>query len=165
MAISNSFYSEIFEKENYCSKLAEKKLLNIYYLDGKTGLKGFYENKKIQLEEEYMKTNNKLQQQFLLIINNIIDEIDKLVNEYKKGNSVDLGSLVNSFLSNQMNGNNNENNFEVNQTPILSQENKQNKNDQIKERIINSLRDMYSSQYNEDYIYDDFDQEVTGKSK
>ena len=46
MALNNNFYGEIFEKEFYCSQLAERNLLNIYYLDGKNGLKEFYENKK-----------------------------------------------------------------------------------------------------------------------
>jgi len=164
MALNNNFYSEIFEKELYWTKLAEKNLLNIYSLDGKNGLKGFYENKKAQLEIEYNQSNNELQKQFLNIITNIIDQINLLVDDYRKGKNVDVKSLTKNFLSQQMN--NNCDKVKQDSKEVLSGKNTlktisdDNQSSQVRERVLNNLRDMYSSQKNEDDLYDDYEEEV-----
>ena len=50
MALSSNFYKELFKKEKYWTELAQKGLLNIYYLDGKDGIKEFV-NYKLSEEE------------------------------------------------------------------------------------------------------------------
>ena len=155
MALNNNFYSEIFEKELYWTELAKKNLLNIYYLNGKNGLKEFYEKKRIELSKEYQLTNNPIQAQFLEIINNIINKIETLSIDYRNGKNININSLVNIFLSSQMNNNslNEEYRQEENNKPCEN-------NLPAKKRILENLKNMYMSSNNsenENYLYDDFD--------
>lgn len=154
MALNNNFYKEIFEKEQYWIELANKNLLNIYYLNGKNGIKEFYLTKKRELELEYKLTNNDIIKQFLEIINNIINEIEYLTNEYRSGELIDMNSLVNLFLYNQMNNNVNENK----KTDDINRL-------QRERQILQSLRKKYKNpidEYAEDYLYEEPDYKVKG---
>lgn len=149
MALNNNFYNEIFENEKYWIELANKKLLNIYYLNGKNGLKEFYVNKKKELELEYKLTNNDIIKQFLDIINSIIREMEYLTDEYRKGELIDMNSLVNLFLYNQMNNNVNENKKSKDIVRL-----------QMERQILQSLRKKYRNQvdeYDTDYLYEEPD--------
>lgn len=105
MALSNNFYEEIFNKEKYWMALAKQHFLNIYYLNGKDGLRQFYESKKIELENECSVSNNIIIKNFLEVVNNIILKIDELTKNYKEGKVIDINSLIPLFLYNQMNNN------------------------------------------------------------
>jgi len=149
MALNNNFYDEIFEKEKYWIELASKNLLNIYYLNGRNGIKEFYLNKKKELSLEYKLTNNEIMGKFLEIINNILSHIDYLTDEYRNGELININSLVNLFLYNQMNNNVNENK-KSNEIIRL----------QMERQILQNLRKKYRNQNDEyatDYLYEEPD--------
>lgn len=146
MALDNNFYTEIFEKEIYWTDLVDKNLLNVYYLNGKNGLKDFYIKKLEKLKYEYSLTNNEMLKKILDIINNIINEIDDITIRYKRGNKININSLPKLFLVNKMN----------NKVDVI------NDNDidrlQIKKQVLKNIRNFYSNsnrQVNDDYLYDD----------
>lgn len=121
MALSNNFYEDIFNKEKYWMTLAKQQFLNIYYLNGKDGLKQFYEKKRIELENECKISNNVIIKNFLEVINNIIFKIEKLTKDYKEGKTIDINSLIPLFLYNQMN-NNIEQNFKKEELELIRQQ-------------------------------------------
>lgn len=154
MALNNNFYNEIFEKEKYWIELASKNLLNIYYLNGKNGIKGFYLNKKMELELEYKLDRNDIIGKILDIINGIIGEIEYLTDEYRNGELIDINSLVNLFLYNQMNNNVKDNTKVADIKKIQKQR-----------EILQSLRRIYrpgDDDYDSDYLYDEPDYKVKG---
>lgn len=149
MALNNNFYDEIFEKEKYWIELASKNLLNIYYLNGKNGIKEFYLNKQKELSLEYRLTKNEIMGKFLQIINNILSHIDYLTDEYRNGELIDMNSLVNLFLYNQMNNN-------VNETKKSNEIIRL----QMEKQILQNLRKKYRNQNDEyatDYLYEEPD--------
>lgn len=99
MELDVSFYEEIFKKELYWSDLASKNLLNIYYINGVDGLKDFYLSKLDILNN----INNKPKiNMFINIINEILDEINSLTDEYDSGKNININKLVDLFIINQI---------------------------------------------------------------
>ena len=160
MALSSNFYKELFKKEKYWTELAQKGLLNIYYLDGKDGIKKFYEIKKAELEEELSLNQNPILSNFLSIINDILAKIDKMSSDYRNGKEVDILSLTTMFLANQMDnslGLSNEEESSMTTFDLLN----------LRKQVLNSIRDVYANKEKpcED-PYDDFefpDDEVVRK--
>lgn len=152
MALNNNFYNEIFENEKYWTELASKKLLNIYYFNGKNGIREFYIKKRLELDKEYQVTQNPIQGQFLNNIINIIKKIETLTREYREGKNININSLVDLFLYNQMN-----NNLTNDSGQKISQ-NSNNDSIAMKKRILENLKNMYiSSNDLSNDVYDDFD--------
>lgn len=143
MALSNNFYNDIFEKEKYWMELINHGLLNIYYLNGEGGIKEFYLNKMEKLEYEYESTGNQIIKNFLELINNIINQIDYLTNEYRQGELIDMKSLSTLFLHNQINNNVNDNKNSHDIEKI-----------RLQKQVLQSLRKVYN---NPESISDDYD--------
>lgn len=105
MALKRDFYEEIFKKEIYWTELAPKNLINIYYINGRDGIKDFYKQKREELQKEYQINQSEVLKLFLNMINEIILEIDSLTKNYENGITIDITALINLFLINQMNNN------------------------------------------------------------
>lgn len=149
MALSNNFYDDIFNKEKYWSQLINQGLLNIYYLNGKGGIKEFYLDKKKKLEYEYELAGNQIIKNFLELINNIINQIDYLTNEYRHGKLIDMSSLLNLFLHNQMNNN-------ISEKKSISDTEKL----RIQKQVLQSLKKTHDkplSTNDYDYLYEEPD--------
>lgn len=102
MFVDVSFYTDIFEKELYWISLANKNLLNIYYINGEDGLKDFYINKLNLLEA----ITNKPRILFIKeIIKEILEEIDNITSIYNSGSDIDIKKLTDLFLVNQLTNN------------------------------------------------------------
>ena len=65
MALAKNFYKEIFEQEQKWTDLINLNLLNSVYCN--LTLKPFYIQKRMELKEEYAKTNNEIIKQIILI--------------------------------------------------------------------------------------------------
>lgn len=154
MALRDDFYNDIYIREKKCIELIDRNLLNIYYLNGKNGLREFYQLKRQELEEEYKISNNQIIKNIINIINNIIDEIDYLTISYKNGELVDMRSLNSLFLYNLMNNKNNKpNNIEYLQ---------------VQRKKLEDLRKIYRNSidsYDKDYLYDEPDYEPKDYNK
>ena len=99
MSFGIEFYDDIFEKETYWTELASKNLLNIYYINGTDGLKDFYLKKLSILSE----VNNKPKIKFIIeMIEDILKEIDKLTYTYNEGEDINIDSLIDLFIINQL---------------------------------------------------------------
>ncbi len=145
MTLNDSFFNEILEKEKYWMELADKKLLNVYYLNGKGGIKDFYLDRIEKIEQ--MPDDNKT---ILNSINNIISKIDSLTLDYRRGNPIDLNSLIILFLSNQVNK-------QVEEDKKMSDVEKL----QIQKQVLQSLSRSYKNneldKYADDYLYEEPD--------
>lgn len=146
MALNNNFYNDIFEKEKYWTELANKNLLNIYYLNGKDGLKEFYLIKKEELEYEYNLTNNDIIGRFLNIVNEILTQIELMTKEYREGKKINMDLLSKTFLVNQMNNN------------VDSVKSKELTELQIKKQLLQDLKGEIKD-FDDSYLYDDFPEE------
>lgn len=150
MALSNNFYSEIFDKENYWTELIDKKLMNIYYLNKSDGPLTFYQNKKNQLKIEYDESRNEIIKNFLLTIDNIINEINILINTYRTGKQVDFNNLKTMFIVNQMNNKSDDKSNDINLT---------------RQKVLDSLNQSIKKEQEENnsYMFDDFFDETRKK--
>lgn len=150
MALNNNFYSEIFDKENYWTELIDKKLMNIYYLNKSDGPLTFYQNKKNQLKIEYDESRNEIIKNFLLSIDNIINKINTLTNDYRTGKQIDFNELKTMFIVNQMNNKSDDKNNDINLT---------------RQKVLDSLNQSIKkeSQENNPYMFDDFFDETRKK--
>lgn len=137
MALNNNFYREIFEKEEYWIKLINMNLLNAYYL---SELKDFYSKKQSELLQEQGIMNNEFLKNILNMINKALYDIEVIMNENKKGNKVSIASLQNSFLINKMNNNV--------------------KEDNISEIRIETNTSSVQPVLEDEYLCDEFDEEV-----
>ena len=141
MALTRSFYEDIFEKEEMWIKNLEKNLLNIYYLPE---LKKFYINTKERFKYEYELTNNAIMVIFLNSIENLINKIDYLIKEYEEDKVIDLNELKSLFFINILNNNiesltySNLNRIEDEKTQLYA----------LRGKVIN--------ENTEDYLEDDF---------
>lgn len=153
MALKENFYTEIFEKEKYWLQLANNKLLNIYYINGKNGIRDFYFNAKGELEQEYQQNGNQIIKGILDSINKIIEKIDFITLEHTKGKDIDSNSIVNLFLSNQMN-NNLTSNKNTDKISHLKSQIDLLKNMKYSTEILNESKNI-----DDDYLYDDFPEE------
>ncbi len=151
MALKNDFYSEVFTNEQKWIELINAKLLNSVYC--KLTLKPFYIEKKKQLEQEYNLKNNKIIEQVIPILEVIINKIDLLEEAYNNGENVDINSLIPLFLSVQMN-----NMLPKKENDIITPYDRLDIKRQVLENQINNYERNES--YSEDYIYDDFPEEV-----
>jgi len=141
MALTRSFYEDIFEKEEMWIKNLEKNLLNIYYLPE---LKKFYINTKERFKYEFELTNNDTMLMFLNSIDNLINKIDYLLKEYEEDRVTDLNELKSLFFINILN-----NNIE---SPVYTNFSRiENEKSQLY-----ALRDKVVNENSEDYLEDDF---------
>lgn len=141
MALRNDFYMEIFANEKRWVGLINKNLLNSIYCN--LVLKPFYQEKKKELGQEYSLTGNKIIEQIIIIIENIIKQIEIFNTQYNESEEINISLILPLFLTNQMNNTNN---------------------------LENSMFSIDSKQSNkpltvlksdtEDYLYDDFPEEV-----
>lgn len=99
MVLDVSFYNNIFDKELYWTELANKNLLNIYYINGVDGLKDFYLEKLDILNSIKDKPKLKI---FIDMINDILDEINNLTKDNNEGKDINVKKLVNLFIINQI---------------------------------------------------------------
>ena len=141
MALRNNFYAEIFTNEERWIQLIQENLLNSIYC--KLVLKPFYEEKKKELEQEYNITGNKIIEQIILIIENIINQIDLFNSQYNKGEKANMNFILPLFLTNQMNNTN------ILEKSVFSTENK----------VFSKPLTVVKSD-TEDYLYDDFPGEI-----
>lgn len=151
MALKSDFYSEIFEKEQKWIELINLKFLNSVYC--KLTLKPFYMAKKNELEQEYNLTGNKIIEQVIPILGEIINKINLLEEAYNNGEDVDINSLMPLFLSVQMN-----NVLPKKENNLITQSDKLEIRKQVLENQVMSY-DRNSLNI-EDYVYDDFPEEV-----
>lgn len=152
MALSSNFYKELFKKEKYWTELAQKGLLNIYYLDGKDGIKEFYEMKKSELKEELSLNKNPILSNFLSIINDILAKIDQMSSDHRNGKEVDILSLTTLFLANQMDNSlvlSNDKESTMDKIDLLN----------LRKQVLNSIKDVYANQEKtcDDSYLDDFE--------
>ena len=99
MYVDYNFYTDIFEKELYWSDLANKNLLNVYYINGTDGLKDFYTKK---LEVLTQVTDRPRINIFIEMINEILKEIEILTETYNSGKDIDINNLSDLFIINQI---------------------------------------------------------------
>lgn len=154
MALNNDFYSEIFTNEQKWIELINSKLLNIIYCN--LALKPFYLEKKSVLEQEYNLTNNKIIGQILSVLDNIINKIESLDEAYKNNQNTDIKELIPLFLATQMN---NIYQKQDNNTITVS-DRLQIKKQVLENEVMNYDRTILD---NEDYVYDDFPEEIKTK--
>ena len=110
MNLNDDFCKEIFKREKEWINLANKNLLNVYYINGRNGLREFYESKKIELQENYSATS-KLVKTITDMINNILLKIDVVTNEHKDGKRIDMKCITDLFLLYQLNDNKEDNRY------------------------------------------------------
>lgn len=157
MALAKNFYNEIFEKEQQWIEYIEKNLLNCIYCN--LTLKPFYETKRKTLEEEYDLTKNDIIEQIIIKINDLINTLSYLNYQYLNHQTPNLKSLLPLFLINQMNN-------------VVQKDNKdtENRNESI-DKLKKEKKDLQDQINNyarnfvevEDYVYDDFPEEVAIK--
>jgi len=102
MALNKNFYKTICYKEQNWINMLDRNLLNIYYLPE---LRQFYFEKQEQLNYEVNLTGNEFLKNILLSINQIIEKIDYLMNQDKKGNHVNIKELRDLFFINKLTNN------------------------------------------------------------
>lgn len=137
MALKNDFYDEIYREEKNWIEMLDAKLLNVYYL---SELKKFYYERQIIVSYEYNLTLNPVMKSIWMVLDNIVQKLEFIESEYKKGKRVDIYELKNYFLINRLN-----NNIDI--PPELRKESKKN---------IYELRNKIIQQNSEDYMDDDF---------
>ena len=96
MYLSDDFCKQIFENEKKWIDLASRKLLNIYYLNGKDGMKDFYTSKKKELEKN--SSNSKMAKKLVGMLDDVLNKIESITESYKSGNEININELVNLFL-------------------------------------------------------------------
>lgn len=148
MALKKDFYIEIFEKEQKWIELINTKLLNAIYC--KFSLQPFYIAKKKELEQEYILTHNEIMGNVIGTLNLIISQLEVLYEQFRTGNTVDMSSLMPLFLITKMS-----NSYKVENTNEMSQL-------QIKKQMLEQeIRNVQQGNFTEeDYVYDDFPEEV-----
>lgn len=153
MALQQNFYTEIFEKEQNWIELIKSKLLNSVYC--KYTLQTFYLEKKRDLEQEYLLTQNEIVGKIIIIIDSIIEQIELFIEQFNAGQPTDISSLLPLFLTTQMS---NSLEKEDNKSPIRQEINGL----QIKKQLLESQVRNFdrTGSNNEDYVYDDFPEEV-----
>ena len=156
MALRQDFYTEIFEQEKKWIELINSKLLNSIYC--KYMLQPFYLEKKRDLEQEYFVTQNEIIGKIIGIVNSIIEQIELFNTQFKAGERIDISTLLPLFLTTQMSNspkkeeNNNQIRQEINGL-------------QIKKQLLESQIKYFDkgTSTDEDYVYDDFPEEVKVK--
>ena len=152
--IKREFYNEIFEKEKEWEQRIDKKLLNIVYCN--LSLKPFYQEKKQILEDEIKFGGNQIINQIIQIMENIIQHIDILNEQYRNSNPLDVETLLPLFLTSQMN------NFGYEKK--MTSNNKKSELDRLrlKKQIMNQIIYNSSNKNSEepDYVYEDFPEEM-----
>lgn len=142
MNLNDDFCKEIFKREKEWINLANKNLLNIYYMNGRNGLREFYESKKLELQENYS-SNSKLVKTITGMINNILLKIDYVTNEHKDGKRVDVKCITDLFLLYQLNDNKEDNRYNL---------------VELQAKALEKLEGNFilpREEYDDDYLYDD----------
>lgn len=139
MALTNSFYEEIYNEEKNWMELLDSNLLNVYYL---SELRKFYYEKQIVVSYEYKLTLNPIMKSIWIVLNTMVEKLDFIESEYKKGKRVNINDLKNYFLINRL-----KNNIDI--PPELMKDNENKKN-------IYELRNKVVNEDLEDYTDDDF---------
>lgn len=139
MALKSNFYDEIYKEETNWIEMLDSKLLNVYYL---SELRKFYYERQVIVSYEYKLTLNPIMKSIWTVLNNMVEKLDFIENEYKNGKRININELKNYFLINKLN-----NNIDV---PLeLRKENGNKKN-------IYELRNKVVNENLEDYVDDDF---------
>lgn len=142
MNLNDDFCKEIFKREKEWINLANKNLLNVYYINGRNGLREFYESKKIELQENYSATS-KLVKTMTDMINNILLKIDFVTNEHKDGKRIDMKCITDLFLLYQLNDNKEDNRYNL---------------VELQAKALEKLEGNFilpREEYDDDYLYDD----------
>ena len=139
MALKNNFYDEIYKEEINWIEMLDAKLLNVYYL---SELRKFYYERQIIISSEYNLTLNPIMKSIWTVLNNMVEKLDFIESEYKKGKRININELKNYFLINRLN-----NNIDI--PPELRKHNENKRN-------IYELRNKIVSEDLEDYTDDDF---------
>lgn len=137
----NDFCKEILEREKEWIDLSDRNLLNIYYMNGKDGLKEFYSSKKDELQKN--SSNSKVANQLVNMIDNILNKIDYITQNYRNGNKININELVNLFLIYVLSGD------EKNKTSDLNV---------LTNKALESLEGnsiLPKEEFDDDYLYDD----------
>ena len=141
MALKNNFYDEIYDEERNWIDMIDSNLLNVYYL---LELRKFYYERQVIISDEYKLTLNPFMKSIWSILNNIVEKLDFIESEYKKGKRVNISELKKFFVINIINNN----------IPVV---NKKNVNQiQQDKKSLYDLRKQVIGEMNEDYIDDDF---------
>lgn len=156
MALKPDFYSEIFEQEKKWIDLIDSRLLNSIYC--KYILQPFYLKKQKELEQEYHMTQNEIIGHMLNIVNPIIQQIEMFDKQFRAGEKIYISTLLPLFLTNQMS--NSTKKEEEKSNPIREEITGL----QIKKQLLESqIRNFDKEVLEEDYVYDDFPEEVRVK--
>jgi len=142
MNLNDDFCKEIFKREKEWINLANKNLLNVYYINGRNGLREFYESKKVELQENYSATS-KLVKTITDMINNILLKIDFVTNEHKDGKRIDMKCITDLFLLYQLNDNKEDNRYNL---------------VELQAKALEKLEGNFilpREEYDDDYLYDD----------
>jgi len=142
MNLNDDFCKEIFKREKEWINLANKNLLNVYYINGRNGLREFYESKKVELQENYSATS-KLVKTITGMINNILLKIDYVTNEHKDGKRIDMKCITDLFLLYQLNDNKEDNRYNL---------------VELQAKALEKLEGNFilpREEYDDDYLYDD----------
>ena len=141
MYLSDDFCKQIFENERKWIDLASRKLLNIYYLNGKDSMKDFYTSKKKELEKN--SSNSKMAKKLVGMIDDVLNKIEAITESYRNGNEININELVNLFLIYKLS--------EVNDTNTSNLKNIETK--ALEKLEGNSI--LPKEEYEDDYLYDD----------
>lgn len=139
MALENNFYDKIYKEEINWIEMLDAKLLNVYYL---SELRKFYYERQVIVSYEYNLTLNPIMKSIWTVLNNMVEKLDFIESEYKKGKRININELKNYFLINRLN-----NNIDIPPELRKVSENKKN---------IYELRNKIVNEDLEDYIDDDF---------
>lgn len=139
MALKNNFYDEIYKEETNWIEMLDAKLLNVYYL---SELRKFYYERQVTVSYEYKLTLNPIMKSIWTVLNNMVEKLDFIESEYKKGKRINLNELRNYFIINILN-----NNIDIPPELIKNTESKKN---------IYELRNKAVNADLEDYTDDDF---------
>lgn len=139
MALKNNFYDEIYKEEKNWIELLDAKLLNVYYL---SELRKFYYERQVIVSHEYNLTLNPIMKSIWIVLNNMVEKLDRIDSDYKMGKRINLNELKNYFLVNILS-----NNIEI---PLELRQNNEKKNN------LYELRNKVVNEGLEDYTDDDF---------
>ena len=95
MALKSNFYDEIFKEEKNWIEMLDSNLLNVYYL---VELRNFYYERQIIVGREYNLSLNPVMKSIWVVLNNMVEKLDRIEADYKIGKRININELKNYFL-------------------------------------------------------------------
>lgn len=141
MALNKDFYKTICDKEQNWITMLDRNLLNVYYL---SELRQFYFEIYEKLNYEVNLTGNEFLKNISLSINQMIEKIDYLMNQDKKGKYVNIKELRDLFFINKL----------TNNISVSNKTNIETNNNSLYKLRMQNLGEEYQDYTDDDFYYE-----------